>query len=44
MDSKDLVGNLRRVREFEYRRQIAKLGHPIDRTEWSVPPQNVDAS
>ena len=39
----DLVGNVRRAAVFEYRREIAKLGQPIDRTEWGMTPQTVNA-
>ena len=39
----DLVGNVRRAREFESARQIAKLGRPIDRDEWLMTPQTVNA-
>ena len=39
----DLVGNWMRAQEFEYRRNIAKLGKPIDRTEWGMRPQTVNA-
>ena len=28
---------------FEYRRQIAKIGKPMDRSEWWMPPQLVNA-
>ncbi len=30
----DLAGNVMRAREFEFARQFAKLGAPIDRDEW----------
>src|SRR6185437_1303283 len=39
----DLVGNVIRASEFEYRRQIAKLGKPIDREEWEMTPQTINA-
>ncbi len=39
----DLVGNLRRANEFEFQRQLAKLGKPIDRDEWLLTPQTVNA-
>lgn len=39
----DLIGNVRRANEFEYDRNIAKLGQPIDRTEWGMTPQTVNA-
>ena len=33
----DPVGNLRRVRAWDYRRALARLGRPVDRTEWWLP-------
>lgn len=39
----DLVGNIRRAAAFEHDRDIAKLGGPIDRDEWFMPPQMVNA-
>jgi putative endopeptidase len=40
----DLRGNLIRANEFEYRRNLAKLGKPVDRGEWRMRPQTVNAS
>lgn len=39
----DLYGNRRRATIFEYDRNIAKLGGPIDRQEWGMTPQTVNA-
>ena len=39
----DLLGNLRRANEFEFKRQVAKLGKPLDRNEWLMTPQTVNA-
>jgi len=39
----DLFGNLQRAAVFENNRQIAKLGKPVDRTEWEMTPQTVNA-
>ena len=39
----DLVGNVVRAREFEEARQLAKLGLPIDRDEWGMTPQTINA-
>jgi len=39
----DAVGNLQRAEDFEYRRNLAKLGHKIDRDEWVMNPQLVSA-
>lgn len=39
----DLIGNVIRASEFEYHRQISKLGKPIDREEWEMTPQTINA-
>ncbi len=39
----DLVGNVMRARRFEFDRNVAKLGKPIDRDEWFMTPQTVNA-
>ena len=39
----DLFGNVLRATEFEAQRNINKLGQPIDRTEWDMRPQTVNA-
>jgi predicted metalloendopeptidase len=39
----DLIGNVRRAREFAYARDLAKLGKPVDRDEWFITPQAVNA-
>jgi predicted metalloendopeptidase len=39
----DLWGNVMRSTEFEYARDLAKLGRPVDRTEWFMTPQTVNA-
>lgn len=39
----DLAGNLMRASVFEYQYQLAKLGKPIDREEWEMTPQTVNA-
>ena len=43
IDPDDLVGNMLRATEFEYKRKINKLGGPIDRDEWFMTPQTVNA-
>jgi putative endopeptidase len=40
----DLLGNVVRANEFEYRRNLAKLGKPVDHGEWRMRPQTVNAS
>jgi len=39
----DLVGNYVRYAKFEYADMLGKLGKPIDRTEWHMTPQTVNA-
>ncbi|UGQ46243.1 M13 family metallopeptidase [Massilia endophytica] len=39
----DLMGNVHRAANFNYNRNINKLGRPIDRTEWGMTPQTVNA-
>ena len=39
----DLLGNYIRYNEFEYNRQMKKLSGPIDRNEWLMTPQMVNA-
>lgn len=43
IDPTDLLGNVLRSTEWEYERQLAKLGQPIDRDEWYMTPQTVNA-
>jgi putative endopeptidase len=39
----DAVGNATRAVEFENRRQLAKIGKPVDRGEWGATPATVNA-
>src|SRR6185369_7787730 len=39
----DLLGNFLRANEFEAKRQIAKIGKPLDRNEWQMTPPTVNA-
>ncbi len=39
----DYMGNVLRARVFEFNRQIAKIGKPVDRGEWSMSPPTVNA-
>ncbi|KNY05770.1 M13 family metallopeptidase [Microbacterium sp. GCS4] len=43
IDREDLLGNVRRAAIFEHDRHVDKVGKPIDRTEWHMPPQMVNA-
>jgi len=39
----DLTGNVMRASTFAYNRNIDKLGKPIDREEWGMTPQTINA-
>jgi predicted metalloendopeptidase len=39
----DLIGNSLRANRFEFRRQLAKIGKPVDKTEWFMTPSTVNA-
>jgi putative endopeptidase len=39
----DLFGNVERSGFFELRRALARLGKPVDKTEWCMVPQTVNA-
>ena len=39
----DTFGNIWRGSLFQYHRQVARLGAPVDRKEWSMTPQTVNA-
>jgi len=39
----DLFGNVERAQLWELHRQIARLGKPVDKHEWSMDPQTVNA-
>ncbi|MHA7268978.1 M13 family metallopeptidase [Arthrobacter sp. HLT1-20] len=39
----DLLGNIERSNAFELARQLNKIGAPIDRDEWFMTPQTVNA-
>ena len=43
VDPRNPVGNLQRVADRDYRRAIARVGQPIDRTEWLMAPQTAGA-
>jgi predicted metalloendopeptidase len=43
VDSMDAVGNLRRVAGRNYGNALARLGKPVDKTEWWMTPQTVGA-
>jgi endothelin-converting enzyme/putative endopeptidase len=39
----DFAGNVERGNRFEVRRQLDKIGKPLDRTEWGMTPPTVNA-
>jgi predicted metalloendopeptidase len=39
----DLVGNLLRASEFQHHRYVARTGGPVDKGEWLMTPQTVNA-
>lgn len=39
----DLFGNMQRSNACEYQRMIGRLGKPVDRAEWGMTPQTVNA-
>ena len=43
VDRDDLLGSVRAGAAFETDRELAKLGGPVDRTEWHMTPQTVNA-
>jgi putative endopeptidase len=41
--SEDLIANIQAAAEFEFLRELGKIGRPIDRAEWFMTPQTVNA-
>jgi putative endopeptidase len=39
----DLIGNLQRIAAFGHAYEVAKIGKPVDRDEWHMTPQTVNA-
>ena len=39
----DLLGNVRASDEFEFQRELGKIGKPLDRDEWFMTPQTINA-
>ena len=43
IDRGSYLGNVRRSQEFEENRDLAKIGKPVDRSEWGMTPPTVNA-
>ena len=43
IEEADLVGNMRRSALFVYEKNLARQGGPVDRSEWGMTPQTVNA-
>ena len=43
IDRNDLVGNVRRASAWQADKEAAKIGSPLDRDEWFMTPQTVNA-
>ncbi|HTT59548.1 MAG TPA: M13-type metalloendopeptidase [Acidimicrobiales bacterium] len=43
VDPESLIANVRNANAFEFHRELAKIGAPIDRDEWFMTPQTVNA-
>jgi len=39
----DLIANVRATTEFEFQRELGKIGKPLDRDEWFMTPQTINA-
>jgi putative endopeptidase len=44
VDPADAVGNRQRVADHSYRQTVARLGQPVDRTTWAIPPHRPGAT
>ena len=43
IDRADLLGNMLRANEFQYGLQLQKLAKPVDRSDWAMTPQTINA-
>jgi putative endopeptidase len=43
IDPTDLIANVRATSVFEFNRELAKIGKPLDRDEWFMTPQTINA-
>jgi putative endopeptidase len=44
IDRSSLLGDVVKGREFEFERNVKKLGNPVDKKEWGMTPPTVNAS
>ena len=43
INAADLLGNVNAANEFEFARELGKIGKPLDRDEWFMTPQTINA-
>ncbi|PSL38048.1 putative endopeptidase [Labedella gwakjiensis] len=43
LSADDLIGNVIATNEFEFQRELGKIGKPLDRGEWFMTPQTINA-
>ncbi|MGD0054027.1 MAG: M13-type metalloendopeptidase [Acidimicrobiales bacterium] len=43
IDADDLIANVRAIAAFEFNRELTKIGGPVDRDEWFMTPQTINA-
>jgi putative endopeptidase len=43
IDAGNLIANVRATNEFEFHRELGKIGNPLDRDEWFMTPQTINA-
>jgi putative endopeptidase len=43
IDKSDAVGNIKSCAQYEYHRQVNKVGKPVDRSEWFMTPPTINA-
>ncbi len=43
LEAGDLVGNIQRINAWQHQRDVERLGEAVDRDEWFMPPQIVNA-
>lgn len=42
INANELVGNIQRIKEYNYQNSLVKLDKPVDHDEWAQPPQSVN--